>query len=96
MTGVQTCALPICYSGDITMGGSDGVFGLMTTQTTGIGAQGGDTSAGAGGTQVTAANNGTNADGNGAGGGGALVITSGLRSGGAGTAGMIIIDEYAV
>ena len=84
------------YSGDITAPGNTGGYGMMTSQVVGMGGAGADGMFGGGGVgPVTSSANGGNALGVAAGGAGALLITSGLRSGGSGAQGMIIIDEYS-
>lgn len=100
----------IVYNGVSSLGGSGGSggsfrtpgrqggysFGVVSTSFQ-AGGQGADSQFGAGGLAATANSAGVAALGYGAGGSGALNFTSqSARSGGAGTAGIIVIDEYVI
>jgi hypothetical protein len=68
----------------------------MLTQVIGAAGHGGSSRVGDGGVgPITSSTNGGAAGGYGAGGAGAILITSGLRSGGDGSPGLIVIEEYS-
>jgi hypothetical protein len=73
--------------------GSSGDYGLRYSGTEAISANGGDSYLGFGGIRV-AVGNGTAGSGYGGGGGGASSIDTTARTGGAGSPGIIIIEEY--
>lgn len=87
----------VSTNGDLNSGGQPGQNGHITVVATPVGASGagGSSPFGTGGIGVSAAGNGVNATGFGAGGGGALTGASAVRTGGNGTAGCWVVDEYS-
>lgn len=87
----------VSTNGDVNSSGQPGDPGVQFLVATPVVASGngGDSPFGAGGKGITAVGNGNNAIGFGAGGGGAATGASTVRTGGSGTAGVIIVDEYA-
>lgn len=83
--------------GDHNKGGNPGEAGVVLIVATPILASGNGGSAlyGDGGLGLVAAANGNNATGNGAGGGGSATGASAVRTGGNGSAGVIIVEEYS-
>lgn len=104
-TAVVVGSTPIWYAGgaggivstngDVNSGGEPGVHGLSNNLTAIGSGNGGSTNYGAGGKGVTASAAGNGAVGFGAGGGGAATGASTARAGGAGGAGMIVVEEYS-
>lgn len=85
----------VSTNGDVNAGGDPGEMGLIYIAAgAGVSGKGGSGPFGAGGGAVTAAGNGLAATGFGAGGGGALTGASAVRTGGNGTAGCWVVDEY--
>lgn len=87
----------VSTNGDLNSGGMPGEFGvsLVPATPTGVSGKGGDSQYGSGGVGKTAVGNGNSALGFGAGGGGAATGASTVRTGGSGTAGCIVVEEYA-
>jgi hypothetical protein len=87
----------ISTNGDLNTGGAPGEYGVVLIVATPIVASGngGSSEFGGGGLGLVAAANGNNGIGFGAGGGGSATGASAVRTGGNGTAGVIIVDEYA-
>lgn len=87
----------VSTNGDVNRGGEPGVYGVSLVVATPIVASGhgGNGPFGGGGVGIVAVGNGNAATGYGAGGGGAATGASAVRTGGNGTAGVIVIDEYA-
>jgi hypothetical protein len=87
----------ISTNGDVNGSGQSGGYGVCLLIATPVVAsgKGGDTNFGAGGKEIVAVGAGNVAIGFGAGGGGSATGASAARAGGAGTAGCIIVDEYA-
>jgi hypothetical protein len=87
----------ISTNGDLNSTGSPGIFGVVLIVATPIVAsgKGADSQFGSGGLGLVAAAAGNAGTGYGSGGGGAATGASATRAGGAGTAGVIIVDEYA-
>jgi hypothetical protein len=87
----------ISTNGDVNTGGAPGQGGVVVVVATpvGFGGGGGSSNFGSGGGGRSTVGNGNAGIGFGAGGGGALTGASVARTGGNGTAGIIIIDEYA-
>lgn len=84
-------------NGDINASGDAGKPGvqfLVATPVVASGA-GGSGPYGEGGIGITAVGNGTNGTGNGSGGGGAATGASAVRTGGNGTVGLIVVEEYS-
>jgi hypothetical protein len=83
-------------NGDVNGAGQAGAPGviLIVTGAIGVSGAGGSSMFGGGGNGIVAAGNGVNALGFGAGGGGALTGASAVRTGGNGTAGLLVVDEY--
>lgn len=86
----------VSTNGDVNSGGASGENGHITVITP-VGASGGGASGpyGAGGKPIAAVGNGNNATGFGAGGGGAMTGASANRTGGDGTAGCWVVEEYS-
>lgn len=86
----------VSTNGDLNTGGATGEHGVIVVVATPLGVSGCGASSqfGAGGTSVGGAGNGNNATGFGAGGGGAMTGASAVRTGGNGTAGCWVIDEF--
>jgi hypothetical protein len=86
----------VATNGDLNSGGAPGESGNIAVITP-IGSSGGGGSSkfGGGGAPTAAAGNGAAATGYGSGGSGALTGASTVRTGGNGTAGCIVIDEYS-
>jgi len=84
-------------NGDVNAGGAPGAGGVVLIVATPIvlSGEGGSSQMGGGGLGLVAVGNGNNATGFGAGGGGAATGASVARTGGNGTAGAIIVEEYA-
>lgn len=87
----------VSTNGDINVGGDPGTMGVVVVVATplGVSGNGGCSPLGAGGAGISAVGNGNNATGYGAGGGGALTGASVVRTGGNGTAGCWVVDEYS-
>lgn len=86
----------ISTSGDVNGAGHPGGSGVMTTiGPLGFSGNGGSSPFGAGGRGLIAAANGNPGIGFGAGGSGSMTGASAVRTGGNGTAGVIVVDEYA-
>lgn len=87
----------VSTSGDLNSSGQPGDPGMTILVATPIVASGngGSSPFGAGGKGITAVGNGNNAIGFGGGGGGAATGASAVRTGGNGSAGVIIVDEYS-
>lgn len=87
----------VSTNGDLNSGGEPGDYGVCILIAGPIVASGsgGPSPFGSGGIGIIAAGNGVNALGFGAGGGGSATGASAARTGGNGTAGCIIVDEYA-
>lgn len=82
-------------TGDVTVPAEPGVPGFTQSGTLGESGQGGNSPLGSGGASRIAHGTGNNATGNGAGGSGALSVNAaGALTGGNGSPGLIIIDEY--
>lgn len=85
----------VSTSGDVNGGGDPGKLGIIYIAAgAGVSGEGGSGPFGGGGGSITAVGNGLAATGFGAGGGGALTGASAVRTGGSGTAGAWIVDEY--
>lgn len=85
----------VSTNGDVNAAGAPGEMGLIYIAAgAGVSGAGGSGPFGAGGSAVIAAGNGTAALGFGAGGSGALTGASAVRTGGSGTAGCWVVDEY--
>jgi hypothetical protein len=82
-------------TGDVNRNSEPGQPGIRFNGGAGFGGNGGHSPFGAGGAGSTAAAAGGAASGKGAGGGGAMTFTTTAFAGGVGTAGVIIIDEFA-
>jgi hypothetical protein len=82
-------------AGDVSYSGTQGEHGIALNITTGAAGDGGSSPFGAGGPGSIIDAAGTVGAGNGSGGGGAGATTNTGRAGGAGTIGLIILDEYA-
>lgn len=87
----------IATNGDVNGGGAPGGYGVVLIVATPIVAsgEGGSGPYGSGGLGLVAVGNGTNGVGFGAGGGGSATGASAVRTGGNGTGGVIVVDEYA-
>jgi hypothetical protein len=87
----------ISTNGDLNSTGSPGVYGVVLIVTGPILAsgKGADSQFGSGGIGLVAVGAGSAATGFGAGGGGSATGAAAARAGGNGTAGVIIVDEYA-
>lgn len=87
----------VATNGDINSGGEPGRPGVVLIVAGPIGASGpgGPSVFGGGGLGIVAVGNGNAATGFGAGGGGALTGASAVRTGGNGTGGCIVVDEYS-
>jgi hypothetical protein len=87
----------VSTNGDVNGGGMPGNYGVTLIVATPIVASGcgGSSDFGSGGLGLVAVGNGNNANGFGAGGGGSATGASAVRTGGNGTAGVIIVDAYA-
>lgn len=87
----------VSTNGDVNVGGAPGGPGHVTVVATplGAGGEGGTSPIGAGGTSTGISVNGNVAIGFGGGGGGALTGASTARTGGNGTAGAWIVDEFS-
>jgi hypothetical protein len=87
----------VSVNGDLNAAGSAGGFGVRVSGTVAWGSQGAAGLYGTGSPAAfTIAGNGINANGYGAGGGGALTLTNVNRTGGIGSNGIIIIEEYGI
>lgn len=85
----------ISTSGDVNGSGTAGSPGMRLSGTIAVSGKGGDSVFGAGGNEVNTDVAGNAAIGFGAGGGGACSLTANARNGGAGTGGIIIVDEFS-
>lgn len=87
----------VATNGDLNTVGAPGDYGVVLIVATPIVAsgKGGDSPFGGGGLALVAVGNGNNAGGFGAGGGGSATGASAVRTGGNGTAGAILVEEYA-
>lgn len=87
----------VSTNGDVNSAGAPGECGHVTVVATPVGCGGGGGAGpfGKGGDPISAVGTGSAAAGNGGGGGGALTGASAVRTGGAGTAGCWVIDEYS-
>jgi hypothetical protein len=87
----------VSTNGDLNAGGDNGEYGVTLIVATPIVASGNGGSGpfGGGGLGLTAVGAGAAASGFGAGGGGAATGASTVRTGGNGTAGIIVVDEYS-
>lgn len=87
----------VSTNGDLNSAGDPGQNGIIVVVATPVGASGGGGSGpfGAGGDPISAVGNGNAGKGFGAGGGGAMTGASAARTGGAGTAGCWVVDEYS-
>jgi hypothetical protein len=90
-------AATVSTNGDVNNGGEPGGAGVIVVVATplGVSGDGGSGPLGAGGSSIAAVGNGNAGLGFGAGGGGAMTGASVVRTGGNGTAGAIIVDEFA-
>jgi hypothetical protein len=86
----------VATNGDVNSTGSPGMYGVVLITATPIIAsgKGADSQFGSGGLGLVAVGNGTAATGFGSGGAGSATGASTVRTGGNGTAGCIIVDEY--
>jgi hypothetical protein len=84
-------------NGTVNTAGNAGLPGITTLVATplGVSGNGANSPLGSGGIEIAAVGNGNNATGYGAGGGGAFTGASTARTGGNGSAGCIIVDEYS-
>jgi len=89
-------AASVATNGDVNDGGEPGGSRVIVVVATPVGASGagGSTIYGAGGSSISAVGTGSAGTGYGAGGGGAMTGASTVRTGGSGTAGVCIVDEY--
>lgn len=87
----------LATGGDHNKGGNPGNYGVVLLVATPIVASGsgGSSVYGDGGLGLVAVGNGNAATGNGAGGGGSATGASAVRTGGNGSGGIIVVDEYA-
>jgi len=86
----------VSTNGDVNAGGDPGQMGIIYIAAgAGVSGAGASSVMGGGGLAITAVGNGNAATGYGAGGGGALTGASAARTGGNGTGGCIIVDEYS-
>ncbi|MEY4953210.1 MAG: hypothetical protein RL299_1634 [Pseudomonadota bacterium] len=86
----------IATNGDLNAAGGAGQMGIIYIAAgAGVAGAGASSQFGAGGSATTTANAGNNSLGFGAGGGGALTGASAARAGGNGTAGCIVVEEFA-
>lgn len=87
----------VATNGDMNSGGASGEAGHVTVVATplGVGGAGASGPFGSGGAPVSAVGNGNNALGFGAGGSGALTGASAVRTGGSGTAGCWVVEEFS-
>jgi hypothetical protein len=86
----------VSTNGDVNGGGAPGLLGIIYIAAgAGVSGGGGSTVFGGGGLAVTAVGNGNNATGFGAGGSGALTGASAVRTGGSGTPGCWIVEEFS-
>ncbi len=87
----------VSTNGDVNGAGEPGSYGvtLVVAGPVVAGGAGGSSDFGSGGVGIVAAGAGVAAAGFGAGGGGSATGASAARAGGAGTAGILIVDEYA-
>jgi hypothetical protein len=86
----------VATSGDVNSTGSPGIYGVTLIVATPIVAsgKGADSQFGSGGLGLVAVGNGNPGTGFGAGGGGSATGASTVRTGGSGTAGCILVEEY--
>jgi hypothetical protein len=89
-----TAAIVSTNGNILNSGGDAGSPGIRISGTSGLSGAGGTSKLGGGGSSLSAAGAGSNATGYGGGGGGGLSTANTARAGGAGTAGVIIIEEY--
>ena len=88
----------VATNGDMNCSGDNGEGGIIVAITTPIGSSGKGAASefGGGGKGIVAVGNGVNASGGfGAGGGGAMTQASTIRTGGSGTAGCWVVDEFS-
>lgn len=87
----------VATNGDVNSAGAPGEYGVVLIVATPIVASGNGGSGpfGGGGVGLVAVGNGNNGAGFGAGGGGSATGASAVRTGGNGTNGLIVVDEYA-
>ncbi len=85
----------VATSGDVNGCGAPGEHGTRLSGTVAVSGNGGSTRVGSGGTSRITEGVGNDGVGYGAGGGGAVSLGASDRAGGAGTAGLIVIREYA-
>lgn len=87
----------VSTNGDLNASGQPGDPGttLIVATPIGVSGNGGDSPFGGGGKSITAVGNGNAAGGFGAGGGGAFTGASAVRTGGNGSAGCWLVDEYS-
>lgn len=87
----------VSTNGDVNNGGEPGGGGFIVVVATplGVSGAGGSSNYGAGGDSISAVGNGVAAKGFGGGGGGAMTGASTVRTGGNGTAGMWVVEEYS-
>lgn len=87
----------VSTNGDLNSGGDNGEWGVVLITATPIVASGngGSSQLGSGGLGLVAVGNGNNATGFGAGGGGSATGASAVRTGGNGTQGCVLVDEYS-
>jgi hypothetical protein len=86
----------VSTSGDVNASGMPGGHGFVSAVGVAVSGHGGSSQFGAGGNSLKTQGTGNAAIGNGAGGGGGCTIsTTGAVAGGAGTGGIIIVDEFA-
>ena len=96
-TGAGGAGGTVSTNGDVNSAGAPGAYGvcLLVAGPIVASGEGGSGPFGAGGLGIIAAGNGNACVGYGAGGGGSATGASTVRTGGNGTGGVIIIDEYA-
>lgn len=87
----------VSTNGDLNSGGASGELGVIAVVATPVGASGhgGSSPFGAGGPGISAVGNGNAGIGFGSGGGGAMTGASAVRTGGNGTGGCWVVDEYS-
>jgi hypothetical protein len=86
----------ISTNGDVNGGGEAGGIGLVLSAALAVSGKGGSCLFGSGGNSINVEGDGTAGTGNGAGGSGGMQDNAGTaRAGGAGTAGIVVINEYA-
>jgi hypothetical protein len=85
----------VSTGGDVNGGGMPGGAGITFNGTAAYSGAGGSTSVGGGGFGAVTERNGVAGSGRGSGGGGGCCLGSTARSGGAGTAGLIVVSEFS-